>query len=137
MTATNELVDDPYRNYGDKIVAVEPAGIDYIPEADRHGSAIQLLWTWTSPNMEFATIAVGILGPSLGLSVWKTFAAIVLGTVLGAAAQGVGWVTARGGAPVDQPAGSRIRVALTDPRWVEVGLGRYGNSSYEFKVHGS
>jgi purine-cytosine permease-like protein len=90
MTATNELVDDPYRNYGDKIVAVEPAGIDYIPEADRHGSAIQLLWTWTSPNMEFATVGVGIIGPLFfGLSFWSSFWAIILGTALGAGAQGI------------------------------------------------
>jgi NCS1 nucleoside transporter family len=90
MTATTELVDDPYRNYGDKIVAVEPAGIDYIPEADRHGSAIQLLWTWTSPNMEFATVGVGIIGPLFfGLSFWSSFWAIILGTALGAGAQGI------------------------------------------------
>ncbi len=43
------------RHYGAKVVAVEPGGAEVIPLAERHGRPIQLLWTWTSPNMEFAT----------------------------------------------------------------------------------
>ncbi|MEO7234876.1 MAG: cytosine permease, partial [Lapillicoccus sp.] len=63
--------------------------------AERHGSPLQLLWTWTSPNMEFATVAVGILGPlAFGLTFWQSFLAIVLGTAVGAATQGI--LSARG-----------------------------------------
>src|SRR3954452_17811793 len=81
---TAEYSDDPYRDYGDRVVAVEPSGVDVIPESDRHGRASQLLWTWTSPNMEFATITVGILGPlAFGMSFWQSLWAIVLGTGLG------------------------------------------------------
>jgi NCS1 nucleoside transporter family len=84
------IVDDPTRDYGDKVVAVEPGGVEFIPLDERHGSPVQLLWTWTSPNLEFATVAVGILGPLyFGLSFWQTFLAIVLGTGLGAVTQGV------------------------------------------------
>ena len=54
--------DDPSRNYGDRVVAVEPGGVEFIPLDERHGRPLQLLWTWTSPNMEFATVGVGILG---------------------------------------------------------------------------
>jgi NCS1 nucleoside transporter family len=84
------VVDDPSRNYGDRVVAVEPGGIEVIPLDERHGKARQLLWTWTSPNMEFATIGVGILGPLyFGLTFWQTVWAIVLGTALGSVTQGV------------------------------------------------
>ncbi len=81
---------DPTRNYGAKIAAVEPGGVEPIPLDERHGQPIQLLWTWTSPNMEFATVGVGILGPlAFGLSFWESFLAIVLGTALGSGAQGL------------------------------------------------
>ncbi len=90
MTATLPIVDDPERNYGSKIVAVEPGGVEFIPLDERHGSPLQMLWTWTSPNMEFATVGVGILGPLFfGLSFWQSFLAIVLGTAVGAGTQGI------------------------------------------------
>jgi NCS1 nucleoside transporter family len=76
--------------YGQKVVAVEPGGVEFIPLDERHGSPTQLLWTWTSPNMEFATIAVGILGVLyFGLTFWQAVLAIVIGTLAGAVAQGV------------------------------------------------
>ncbi|MFY9932656.1 MAG: cytosine permease [Streptosporangiaceae bacterium] len=76
--------------YGSHVIAVEPGGAEFIPLSERHGRPIQLLWTWTSPNMEFATIFVGLLGVwGLGLSFWAAFYAIVLGTGLGAITQGI------------------------------------------------
>ena len=84
---TNPIADE---HYGSKTVAVEPGGVEYIPDSERHGTPRQLLWTWTSPNLEFATIAVGIIGPLFfGLSFWQAAAAIVLGTALGSATHGV------------------------------------------------
>ena len=77
-------------HYGARTVAVEPGGVDRIPESERHGRPSQLLWTWSSPNLEFATVAVGILGPlAFGLTFWQSVAAIVLGTVLGSTTHGV------------------------------------------------
>jgi purine-cytosine permease-like protein len=77
-------------HYGAKTVAVEPGGVEVIPDSERHGNPRQLLWTWSSPNLEFATIAVGIIGPLFfGLSFWQTVAAIVLGTALGCSSHGV------------------------------------------------
>ena len=74
--------------YGDKVLAVEPGGIESIPEKDRHGKAWQLFATWTSPNLEFATIYVGALGVLFfGLSFWQAVLAIVIGNTLGAAGQ--------------------------------------------------
>jgi NCS1 nucleoside transporter family len=90
MTTLQPIVDDPNRNYGDKVVAVEPGGAEPIPLDERHGNPRQLFWTWTSPNMEFATVGVGILGVLYwGLTFSQTVLAIVLGTAGGAIAQGV------------------------------------------------
>jgi NCS1 nucleoside transporter family len=73
------------RDYGDRVVAIEPGGVEFIPLNERHGSPLQLVWTWASPNMEFATIGVGILGVLFwGLTFWQSVLAIVLGTALGA-----------------------------------------------------
>lgn len=77
-------------DYGHKTLAIEPGGVDVVPLSQRHGRPIDLLWTWTSPNMEFATIGVGILGTLYwGLNLWQTIAAIVLGTALGSITQGI------------------------------------------------
>jgi NCS1 family nucleobase:cation symporter-1 len=90
MSATTPIVDAPDRDYGDKVIAVEPGGVEFIPLSERHGTPLQMLWTWTSPNMEFATVGVGILGPLyFGLTFWQTFLAVVLGSALGAGSQGV------------------------------------------------
>ena len=75
--------------YGDKVIAVEPGGAEFIPLNERHGRPLQLFWTWTSPNMEFATVFVGLLGILLGLSFWETFIAILIGTALGSITQGI------------------------------------------------
>jgi NCS1 family nucleobase:cation symporter-1 len=76
--------------YGDKVIAVESAGSEPIPESERHGSPLQLLWTWASPNIEFATVFIGVIAVLFfGLSFWQATAAIVLGTALGALTQGV------------------------------------------------
>src|ERR1700753_2213094 len=76
--------------YGEKVTAVEPGGVEFIPLDERHGKPIQLLWTWTSPNMEFATVGVGILGPLyFGLTFWQSALAIILGTAVGSITQGV------------------------------------------------
>lgn len=51
---------------------------------------MQLFWTWTSPNLEFATIFVGVLAVGVfGLSFWQAVLAIVLGSTLGAVTQGI------------------------------------------------
>jgi NCS1 family nucleobase:cation symporter-1 len=73
--------------YRDRIVAVEPGGNEFIADADRHGKPRQLFWTWTSPNLEFATIFVGVLAvAAYGMTFWQAVAGIVVGTGLGAIA---------------------------------------------------
>jgi NCS1 nucleoside transporter family len=78
------------RDYGGKVVAVEPGGNEPIPAAERHGRPLQLFWTWTSPNLEFATIFVGVLAVSaFGLTFWQAVGAIVLGNGLASVAHGI------------------------------------------------
>jgi len=90
MTVTDPDITQAQLAYGTKVVAVEPGGVEAIPEGERHGRPIQLLWTWASPNFEFATIAVGILSVlAFGLTFWQAVAAIVLGTLLGSVSLGV------------------------------------------------
>src|SRR3982751_2549826 len=82
-------------SYGARVTAVEPGGAGFIPLDERHGRPLQLFWTWMSPNLEFATIFVGVISV---LYFQQTFgqavAAIVLGTALGSATHGV--LSARG-----------------------------------------
>ena len=74
-------------NYGSKVLAVEPGGNEPIPVEARHGSPRGLFWTWTAPNLEFATIFVGVLAVAVfGLSFWQAVAAVVLGNGLAAVA---------------------------------------------------
>jgi nucleobase:cation symporter-1, NCS1 family len=81
--------------YGNKVAAIEPGGAGYIPLSERHGRPLQQFWTWVSPNMEFATIFVGIIGVwYFGQSFWLATLAIVLGSALGSLAQGA--LAARG-----------------------------------------
>jgi NCS1 nucleoside transporter family len=81
--------------YGDRVIAVEPGGIEPVPDADKHGKPIHLLWTWASPNLEFATVFVGALAVfAFGLTFWQAVAALVLGNLLGALTHAV--LSARG-----------------------------------------
>src|SRR3954451_17491898 len=69
---------------------VEPGGIEAIPLARRHGSPWQLLATWSAPNLEFATVFVGVIAVAFfGLGFWPAIAAIVVGNALGGATQGI------------------------------------------------
>jgi NCS1 family nucleobase:cation symporter-1 len=69
---------------------IEPGGIEAIPSSKRHGSPWQLLSTWSAPNLEFATVFVGVIAIAFfGLNFWWAVAAIVLGTAFGALTQGV------------------------------------------------
>ena len=81
--------------YGERVAAVEPGGVEYIPLRERHGRPLDLFWTWMSPNLEFATIFVGVISVLyFGQTFGQAVAAIVLGTALGSATHGI--LSARG-----------------------------------------
>ncbi|MVU77112.1 cytosine permease [Nocardia sp. ET3-3] len=76
--------------YGSRIAAVEPGGVDAIPLSVRHGRPTQMFRTWISPNLQFATVFVGVLAvAAFGLSFWQATAVILLGNATGAAMHGV------------------------------------------------
>ncbi|BDZ46412.1 purine-cytosine permease family protein [Naasia aerilata] len=69
---------------------VEAGGIESIPLDRRHGSPWQLFATWSAPNLEFATIFVGVIAVAFfGLGFWQAMAALVLGNALGALTHGI------------------------------------------------
>jgi nucleobase:cation symporter-1, NCS1 family len=94
--------------YGDAVAAVEPGGAEFIPLSERHGDTRTLFGTWTAPNLEFATVFVGVIAVSFfGQSFWAAVLAIVLGTGLGSLAHG--YLSSRGPAfGVPQMVQSRI-----------------------------
>jgi nucleobase:cation symporter-1, NCS1 family len=63
--------------------AVEQHSIDYIPAEERHGNVWRQGPFWFVTNFNFFSIALGFVGPSLGLSVLWTVVAGVLGLVFG------------------------------------------------------
>jgi NCS1 nucleoside transporter family len=82
-------------DYGTKVIAVEPGGAEFVPLHERHGSPVQLLWTWLSPNLEFATVFLGVLATGIfGLSFGQAALAILIGTGLGSFTHAV--LSARG-----------------------------------------
>src|ERR1700730_12584738 len=71
-------------DYGDRVATVEPGGVEYISLKERHGKPIDLLWTWLSPNLEFATVFIGVIAVAfLGLTLFQAALAIIVGTLLG------------------------------------------------------
>jgi NCS1 nucleoside transporter family len=115
MTATVPPEAVREGTYGDRVVAVEPGGVGFIPLEERHGRPLQLFWTWASPNLEFATVFVGVLAvAAFGLGFWVAVAAILLGTGLGSLSHGV--LSARG------PAHGVPQMVLS-----RLGFGYWGN----------
>src|SRR5579862_342679 len=81
--------------YGDAVATIEPGGAEFIPLSERHGVTRTLFGTWTSPNLEFATVFVGVISVSFfGQSFWAAVLAIIVGTALGALAHG--YLSSRG-----------------------------------------
>jgi NCS1 nucleoside transporter family len=102
-------------HYGTKVAAVEPGGAEFIPLEERHGRPLNLFWTWMSPNLEFATVFVGVISVLFfHQTFWQAVAAIVLGTALGSVTHGV--LSARG------PLFGVPQMVLS-----RIGFGRLGN----------
>ncbi len=114
--------------YGGKLTAVEPGGAEFIPLSERHGNPLQLLWTWTSPNLEFATVFVGVLGvAAFGLSFWQATAALVLGTALGL---GDARRAVVAGAEVRRPANDLVAYSVRLPRQLAAGRAELGHGGH-------
>jgi len=68
-------------------MAIESRSIDFVPEAERHGRVADQGPFWFLSNFHFFAIAIGFVGPSLGLSLAATAVAGILGIVIGTALQ--------------------------------------------------
>ena len=64
-------------------MAIEHKSIDYIAEDERHGRVIDQTPFWFLGNFHFFTIAIGFVGPSMGLSFGFTSLAGALGILFG------------------------------------------------------
>ena len=70
------------------VVAAEPGfgefhSIDFIPRAERHGKAWNQGTLWFAANAELSTLAVGLVGITLGLSLLWDLVAVALGLAFG------------------------------------------------------
>ena len=95
MAAAEVVAEVREGEYGSKIGSIEPGGAEFVPLKDRHGKPFGLFGTWMSPNLEFATIYLGVIAVwFFGLTVWQAILAALVGTGLGALTHGI--LSARG-----------------------------------------
>lgn len=86
MTSTTAPVAPASR----KSTLIETGGIEAISLDRRHGSPWQLFATWSAPNLEFATVFVGVIAVAFfGLGFWEALLAIVVGAAAGSLTQGL------------------------------------------------
>jgi purine-cytosine permease-like protein len=64
---------------------IETKSIDVVTVAERHGRARDQMYAWFVGNFHIFTIALGFIGPGLGLSFGATVVATVMGTLFGTA----------------------------------------------------
>ena len=62
---------------------IETRSIDYVPLAERHGKVWHLWPVWFSGDAHLATLAVGVVGITLGGNLLWTAIAEILGCLLG------------------------------------------------------
>ena len=65
----------------DSATRVETHGIDYIPNAERHGRARDLFAVWAAPNVNFLAVVIGVTLVLLGLNLWQALLVIVIGNL--------------------------------------------------------
>jgi nucleobase:cation symporter-1, NCS1 family len=68
---------------GAVVGAIETRSIDWVPERERHGRIWQQGPFWFLGNFQPFTVAIGLIGPGLGLSLGWTIVASVAGIALG------------------------------------------------------
>src|SRR5689334_16465795 len=80
MTTTQSRTPQSSANHSE---GVEIRSIDYVPITERHGKPWHLGPVWFQGNAQISTLAVGLLGVSLGLNfIWAALA-IISGTLVG------------------------------------------------------
>jgi nucleobase:cation symporter-1, NCS1 family len=77
---TRPVVDTAHPE-SDAPFKIETHGIDIIPDADRHGTPIELFWIWAGALMGIVDLVIGAVVISLGLNLWAAVAAIIIGNL--------------------------------------------------------
>jgi NCS1 nucleoside transporter family len=62
---------------------IEQHSIDYIPQSERHGKVWHQGPFWFTGNFVLPTLVTGFVGPAMGLSVWFSVLAVLLGACFG------------------------------------------------------
>ena len=73
------------KTYQEKVLEVEPFGIESIPKEERHGHPRQQFTIWFAINLNIVTWFTGFIGVETGLSVKLAIIAILIGNLAGAA----------------------------------------------------
>lgn len=71
-------------NYNEKVLEVEPYGIELIPQEERHGLPKQMFNIWFAINLNVVTWFTGFLGVEFGLPLKYAILAIIIGNIAGA-----------------------------------------------------
>jgi len=64
--------------------AIESLGIEHVPDSKRHGNPFNLFNIWVSTNLTVGAFVTGSLAITLGLGLFASFMAIIVGTLVGA-----------------------------------------------------
>ena len=67
------------------LLEIERRSIDYVPQSERHGRVVDQGPFWFLSNFQFFAIAIGFVGPSLGLSLGWSALAGAIGVLIGSA----------------------------------------------------
>jgi len=80
---------EPRRVEADMAWSVERHAIEPIPDADRHGTPIELFRMWIGANVNYIGVVTGSLILSQVQSVWAAISAILLGNLFGSSIVGL------------------------------------------------
>jgi purine-cytosine permease-like protein len=68
----------------DAVGHIETRGVDFIPNAERHSSPMNIFWILIGANLSIGMVVIGFLPVSFGLSWWGAATSIILGNAIGA-----------------------------------------------------
>jgi len=75
----------PEITYQEKVLEIEPFGIEPIPDRERHGQIGKVFTIWFASSLNIVTWFTGFLGIELGLSLKYTILALIIGNLAGGA----------------------------------------------------
>ena len=64
---------------------IEPRSIDYIPDAERHGSLFSQFTLWLGANLQVTAVVVGALAVVFGGDVFWSLIGFLIGQIIGGA----------------------------------------------------